>query len=132
MSARDEFIKRVHDNSDAAKNHEVQVRNDIQHYCSAMESLSRQVQTWMDGSGVEVQQAIIFLSDESIQILPENHISQYNIASIKMKNSDRYAELKPVDVYGGGARGWASLIVTSPRRAPSSEIFQLRLDPTGL
>lgn len=82
----------------------------------------------MDGSAVEVETMMLSHRDDSIRKMPGAGAERYDVAAIRLKNNAHRAEILPVGVYGFGARGCASLTITSKHRAPASETFLLCLD----
>lgn len=130
MSAKDDFFKKVQENNEAQQTHEERVKSDIQVFRSRMSSLAKQVEQWLHGSGIEVSITEKHHHDESImcQLNNNTNLDRYTIASVSLKNQTKIATLNPVGVYGGGARGWVSLVVDTPSRAPRLQQFLLRLD----
>lgn len=129
MSAKDAFFQKIQDNKAAQQSQEDKVRQDIQNFRTGMVQLTQQIQQWLDGSGVEVTITDIDFQDETLITMEERirNLSHYSNVIMKIKNNNKTAVISPLGVYGGGAIGWASLIIDNPSQAPRQEKYILRM-----
>lgn len=134
MSARDGFFKKVQENQNNQQDLLSKVRADVMSFRAAMFDLTKQVENWLNGSGVEVFTTENLFNDESISFIQGcEGLSTYKIAACRIKNGAKTAALEPVAVYGGRAtKGWASLTIDTPNRAPRIQKFLLLLGEDGL
>lgn len=128
MSVRESVMRRMQDARDTERDNAVRARNDVMIFCSEMDRLAAQIHLWLDGSAIEVETLTLSHRDDSISKMPGAGADRYDVAAVRLKNHAHRAEILPVGVYGFGARGSASLTITSNQRAPASEAFLLRLD----
>ena len=133
MSAKEGFFRKVQENQNNKKDQLSQVKADVTFFRSAMFDLTKQIETWLDGSGVQVVTTEQHINDESISFIDGcEALSTYKIAVCTMQNGPKVAVVKPASVYGGTAsKGWASLTIDTPNRAPRIQRFLLRLGEGG-
>ena len=100
---------------------------------SAMFELTKQVEQWLHGSKLEVATAEKSFNDESVSFIQGcESLSTYKISSCRIKNGLKTAVIEPAAAYGGNAtKGWASLTIDNPNRAPRIQKFLLRLGEDG-
>jgi len=133
MSARDGFFKKVQENQDNQQNLISRVQADVMSFRAAMFELTKQVEQWLHGSGVEVATTEKLFNDESVSFIQGcEDLSTYKISSCRIKNGPKTAVIEPAAAYGGKAtKGWASLTIDTPNRAPRIQKFLLRLGEDG-
>lgn len=129
MSSKEDFLKKLQENQNNQQNRLSQVKADIAFFCSAMFDLTKQIEIWLDGSGLQVVTKEHQFKDESISFIDGcEALSTYQIAICTMQNGAKSAVVKSESVYGDTAsKGWASLIIDTPNRAPRIQRFLLRL-----
>jgi hypothetical protein len=130
MSAKDEFFKKVQENKATQQSQEENTKRDIQTYLTGMEKLTQQIQRWVNGSTFSVTVSEVDFQDETLLMMQDSvrNFSRYRNVTLKITNNNKTALLAPLGVYGGGAVGWASLLIDNPSRAPRQERFLLRLN----
>lgn len=133
MSAKDAFLKKVQEN----KSNQEDLRSIVQahrtSFRSAMFDLTKQVDHWLHGSGVEVITAERNFHDETIITLNGcEDLSSYSVAVCTMSNGTKTATIEPLGIHlRKGTKGWASLIIDAPNRAPRTQRFIMRLIDDG-
>lgn len=126
MSAKDEFLRKVQENNEAKQSNEERVRADVNSFRTRVFSLSKDIEQWLHGSGIQVSQSEVSLNDETVSYaLGNNADGRYKITQIRLQNGDKNAVLKAEGLYYMGATGCLSLTVTNPYRAPSQAKFTL-------
>lgn len=127
MSAKDAFFKKVQENNEARLSHEERVRSDINTFRSRAFSLSKDIDLWLQGSGIQVLQSEDLMYDETVKFVSGNNIDgRYNITQVRLQNGNKNALLKAEGLYYmGGSTGCLSLTITNPNRAPSQTKFTL-------
>lgn len=130
MSAKDAFFQKVQENKATQQSQEENIKQDIQTYRAGMVKLTQQIQQWVNGSGVVVTVSEVDFQDETLLMMQDSirNLSRYRNVTLKITNNNKTALLMPSGVYGGGAVGWASLLIDNPSRAPRLERFLLRLN----
>lgn len=129
MSAKNAFFQKIQENKATQQSQEEKVKQDIQKFRTGMVQLTQQIQQWLDGSGVEVTVADISFQDDTLITMEERirNLSYYTNVIMKIKNNNKTATISPLGVYGGGAVGWASLLIDNPSQAPRQEKYILRM-----
>jgi hypothetical protein len=126
MSAKDAFFKKVQENNEAQQSNEERVRTDVKSFRARVFSLSKDIEQWLHGSGIQVSQSEVLLNDETVSYaLGNNADGRYNITQIRLQNGDKNAVLKAEGLYYMGPTGCLSLTITNPYRAPSQTKFTL-------
>lgn len=128
MSAKDAFFKKMQENSEAQNNRLEQAKVNVETFKTSMETLARQVESWLKGSGVEVLITEEIHHDASIgHFTGSSNLGQYLVASVRLKNNTNIGTIKPNEVYGYGAAGRATLTLDNPSRAPRETKYLLIL-----
>jgi hypothetical protein len=130
MPAKDAFFQKVQENKVTQQSQEESIKRDIQTYTTSMVKLTQQIQQWVNGSGVSVTVSEVDFQDDTLSMMQGSirNLSRYRNVTLKITNDNKTASLTPLGVYGGGAVGWASLVIDNPSRAPRQERFLLRLN----
>ncbi|WP_283647538.1 hypothetical protein [Hafnia paralvei] len=133
MSAKDEFFKKVQESNNTQEDLRSRVQANIMSFRAAMFDLTKQVDSWLNGSGIGVTTTEQSFRDETILMLPGcENLSSYKASFCKMQNGSKMAIIEPIGIYGGTAtKGWASLAIDTPNRAPRIQKFILRLNDNG-
>lgn len=128
MSAKDDFFKKVTENKERQEATKVQIASDTLRFTNAMHHLIQQIEAWLHKSGIDVVVTENEHHDESIMMYSGGEkLSTYRVKSCHMKNGVKKASLIPIAVYGGQKRGWASLSIDNPNRAPRNQKYLLSL-----
>lgn len=127
MSAKDSFFKKVQENTEAQKSHEERVKEDIKQFQSKTLSLAQQIQSWLDGSGVDVVRGTTDLHDASVDnvLRHDTPLNRYSVADVLMTNGSKKARITPKFLYGFGVKGCLSLTIDNSSRAPRQKKFSL-------
>lgn len=116
MNHKEAFFKKAQHNQEEVVSIEQKTKLDIKSFQDSMAALARQIETWLQGSGVEVEIFEKPIHDETLSFSTAAEVrslSRYMITTLKLKNGNKHADLSPVGVYGGGACGWANLLLSN-------------------
>lgn len=126
MSEKDAFFKKVQENNEAQQSNEERVRTDVNSFRARVFSLSKDIEQWLHGSGIQVSKSEVSLNDETVSYaLGNNADGRYNITQVRMQNGEKNAVLKAEGLYYVGSAGCLSLTITNPYCAPSQTKFTL-------
>lgn len=133
MSAKDAFFKKMKENSSSKEELRSKVKTDKDFYRGAIFDLTKLFETWLHGSGVKVTTTDNNFSDETILTRQGcEDLSAYQVHVCTIENGENIAFLTPEGIYGErGAKGWASLTINTPSRAPRTLKLTLRLADNG-
>lgn len=129
MSARERFFKKVQQNKVLPRN-EGPVEADIRVFCQHMDTLSEQIEEWLEGAGIDIILATKYLNDLSTLGTSLNSgVSRYEITTIRLQNGDRSVSITPEQLYKPGEKGCATLIVDVPDQPAGKQAFFLTMVP---
>lgn len=128
MSAKESFFKKVKENKSNQEEFANKIRSDIGSFRNKMFELTKDIDMWLHGSGVEVVISEVPFNDGTISAIPGiESLSNYKSSVCRMKNGSKTALLQPEGIYGGENKGWASLTIETPERHPATQRFLLRV-----
>lgn len=133
MSAKDDFFKKVQENNSKQEDLRASLQARRTSFRSAMFDLTKQVDHWLHGSGVEVITTERNFHDETIITFNGcEDLSLYSAAVCKISNGTKTATIEPLGIHlRKETKGWASLTIDTPNRAPRTQRFIMRLIDDG-
>ncbi|WP_033569910.1 hypothetical protein [Dickeya undicola] len=129
MSSKEDFFRKVQENKDTQHESFKKTRSDIMSFQADLHALIKQIEMWIDGSGLQVITTENTFNDNTVSILPwGKDLQKYKATSCKLKNQNRTAVIVPVGVYGDHYKASISITIDNPNRAPREEKFILTLE----